>query len=207
MPGATGIGLTSRLGILNLDHGRAATDLPAASRTVLGPLGGAALWRRVALERAGNFDPRWFLYWEDVDIALRLDRAGYECRTVPDAHVLHEGSGTVGKWSTTNVFYMVRNHWPCLLASLPGRLLVHHMLALLLAPRRASVLYARRGRPLAALAGLVCGALLVPGAILSRRHLPRSGSGVKAAARITELLVAADENRALLKAEAHRERR
>lgn len=196
---ATGIGITSRLGQINWDHGLHVDQVGNEPHDVLGPLGGAALWRRIALERAGNFDPRFFLYWEDMDIALRLNRAGYECRTVPDACILHEGGGSVGHYSPVNVFYMVRNHWVCLLRSLPGPLLRAHAGALLLAPLRASLLYARRGRGLSALAGLLCGAALAPAALWSRRHLPRSGSGDKAAQRVAELMRAADANRQLMR--------
>ncbi len=192
---ATGIGLTSFLGQINWDHGRRDEDVPEVTHDVLGPLGGAALWRRVALERAGNFDARYFLYWEDVDIALRLNRAGYECRTVPAARVLHEGGGTVGHLSPRNVFYMVRNHWPCLLRCLPGPVLRARAGRLLLAPLRAAVLYARRGRVLSALAGLVAGAALAPAALWSRRLLPRTGSSAKAAERMFALMEAADRNR------------
>jgi len=197
---ASGIGLTSRMGQINWDHGLAAADLTQIPREVLGPLGGAALWRRVALQRAGGFSRHFFLYWEDMDMALRLNRAGYACRTVPQAKVLHEGSGIVGRWSSLNVFYMVRNHWQCLLGSLPGPLLLRHLPAIALAPFRAALLYAGRGRVLAAAAGLICGAALIPRALLRRRYLPRSGTSHKAAERITTLLAAADENRLLMKA-------
>lgn len=197
---ASGIGLTSRLGIINWDHGRPVEALSDEPRQVLGPLGGAALWRRIALERAGGFSRRFFLYWEDVDVALRLNRAGYECRTVPAARVLHEGSAIVGRWSALNVFCMVRNHWPCLVGALPGPLLLRRAGSLALAPVRAAILYALRGRPLAALAGLVCGAALVPANLWHRRYLSRSGSSSKAAARIQALMAAADENRLAMKA-------
>ena len=197
---ASGIGLTSTFSAVNLDHGLREADLDDTPTTVLGPLGGAALWRRVALERAGNFSPRFFLYWEDVDIALRLERAGYACRTCPAARVLHEGSATVGRWSRINVFYMLRNHWPCLVAALPGRVLVRHPLTLLVAPLRAAVLYALRGRPFTALWGLVCGAALVPGAVLMRRRLTRSGSGRRAAERIATLMRDGDRNRERMRA-------
>jgi N-acetylglucosaminyl-diphospho-decaprenol L-rhamnosyltransferase len=196
---ATGIGLTSFLGQINWDHDLLTDQVAREPHDVLGPLGGAALWRRVALERAGNFDPHFFLYWEDMDIALRLNRAGYECRTVPDACILHEGGGSVGHHSPRNVFYMVRNHWVCLLRSLPGPILRESAGSLLLAPIRASVLYARRGRGLSALAGLVCGAILAPAALWSRRRLPRSGSGDKAAQRIRVLMDSADSNRQLMR--------
>lgn len=199
---ATGISLTSRCGQLNRGHGlpiAIAADTPSE---VLGPLGGAALWRRRALERAGGFDTRFFLYWEDMDLALRLDRVGYPCRYVPGAVVFHEGSAITGRWSRLNVFYMVRNHWLCLVGSLPGRVLVGHGLQVALAPVRAAVLYALRGRPGAALAGLICGAALVPGALWRRRFLPRTGSGERAAQRIERLMAAADRDRLSMKAQA-----
>lgn len=202
---ASGIGLTSRFGQLNLDHGLREAELSRAPREVLGPLGGAALWRRQALERAGLFCERYFLYWEDVDIALRVNRAGYTCRTEPAARVLHVGSATVGRWSTRNVFCMVRNHWPCLLAACPGPLLRDHPLSYFLAPLRAAALYAGRGRPFAALAGLLCSLPLLPGAFLRRRSLPRSGSSHKAAERVAALMLEADRNRLELKDAARAE--
>lgn len=197
---ATGIGLTSALGQINLDHGRREAELPAGSCEVLGPLGGAALWRRQALERAGGFSEAYFLYWEDVDVALRVNRAGYACRTEPAARVLHVGSATVGRWSQRNVVCMVRNHAACLLASLPGPLLRDRLHWLLLAPLRAATLYAGRGRPLSAAWGWLCGLLLLPAALLRRRSLPRSGTSAKAAARVESLMRAADANRLLLRA-------
>jgi len=38
----------------------------------LGPTGGAALYRRDAFEAVGGFDERIFLYYEDLDLALRM---------------------------------------------------------------------------------------------------------------------------------------
>ncbi len=192
---ATAVGLTSAFGQLNVDHGLRDADVPSVSRRVLGPLGGTSLWRRRALERAGGFPTWYFLYWEDIDSALRLDRAGYACITVPSARIRHEGGGSVGRLSSLNVYQMTRNHLPCLIASVPGRLLARHPLRALLAPLRATWLYARRGRGLAALAGLVVGYLLIPRAYLRRRDLPRSGSGTKAAERIAKLMRDADADR------------
>lgn len=197
---ADGIGLTSSLGAINMDHGLLAADVGDEPRTVLGPLGGAALWRRVALERAGSFSTRFFLYWEDMDVALRMVRAGYECRTAPAARVRHEGSGIVGRWSRLNVHYMLRNHWPCLLGALPGRVLVRRLPALLVAPVRAAALYALRGRPFVALAGLAAGALRSPGALLGRRDLIRTGSGAHMASALEQLMADADASRERMRA-------
>jgi GT2 family glycosyltransferase len=47
------------------------------------------LVRRAALERAGMFDERFFLYWEDVDLCFRLRAAGFHLAVARDAVVRH----------------------------------------------------------------------------------------------------------------------
>ena len=62
----------------------------------LGPTGGAALFRRDAFESVGGFDERMFLYYEDLDLALRLRQTGAECRLAPAARGIHAYSETMG---------------------------------------------------------------------------------------------------------------
>jgi N-acetylglucosaminyl-diphospho-decaprenol L-rhamnosyltransferase len=62
----------------------------------LGPTGGAALFRREAFEQVGGFDERIFLYYEDLDLALRMRLAGARCRLAPNARGLHAYSETLG---------------------------------------------------------------------------------------------------------------
>lgn len=62
----------------------------------LGPTGGAALFRRDAFERVGGFDERMFLYYEDLDLVLRLRQTGARCRLAPRARGLHAYSETMG---------------------------------------------------------------------------------------------------------------
>ena len=62
----------------------------------LGPTGGAALYRRAAFEAVGGFDERIFLYYEDLDLALRMRHAGGTCRLAPAARGLHAYSETLG---------------------------------------------------------------------------------------------------------------
>jgi GT2 family glycosyltransferase len=62
----------------------------------LGPTGGAALYRSAAFEAVGGFDERIFLYYEDVDLALRMAVAGSRCRLAPEATALHAYSSTLG---------------------------------------------------------------------------------------------------------------
>jgi N-acetylglucosaminyl-diphospho-decaprenol L-rhamnosyltransferase len=70
----------------------AATGAPAP----LGPTGGAALYRREAFEAVGGFDERIFLYYEDLDLALRLAARGGTCRLAPEARALHAYSAGLG---------------------------------------------------------------------------------------------------------------
>jgi len=45
--------------------------------------------RREALERAGLFDTRYFLYGEDIDMSWRIRKAGYFNYYLPDVHIIH----------------------------------------------------------------------------------------------------------------------
>ncbi len=65
----------------------------------LGPTGGAALYRHAALRAVGGFDERIFLYYEDLDLALRLHAAGARCRLAPGARALHAYSASLGAGS------------------------------------------------------------------------------------------------------------
>jgi N-acetylglucosaminyl-diphospho-decaprenol L-rhamnosyltransferase len=68
----------------------------ATAPAPLGPTGGAALYRREAFEAVGGFDERIFLYYEDLDLALRLAARGGGCRLAPDARALHAYSAGLG---------------------------------------------------------------------------------------------------------------
>jgi N-acetylglucosaminyl-diphospho-decaprenol L-rhamnosyltransferase len=62
----------------------------------LGPTGGAALYRRAAFDAVGGFDERIFLYYEDLDLALRLAARGGRTRLAPEARAVHAYSASLG---------------------------------------------------------------------------------------------------------------
>jgi N-acetylglucosaminyl-diphospho-decaprenol L-rhamnosyltransferase len=76
-------------------HGEPA-EAAAGAPDPLGPTGGAALYRREAFEAVGGFDERIFLYYEDLDLSLRLAAAGRRCRLAPEARALHAYSASLG---------------------------------------------------------------------------------------------------------------
>ncbi|HEU4973383.1 MAG TPA: glycosyltransferase family 2 protein [Gaiellaceae bacterium] len=66
-----------------------------AGPDVFGGSTGCCLIRAAALRAVGGFELCYFAYLEDVDLAQRLQAAGYTSRFVPDAVVLHEGSASL----------------------------------------------------------------------------------------------------------------
>lgn len=52
------------------------------------------LVRKSAFEAIGGFDERFFLYFEDVDLCLRLRRAGWKLRSVATARAFHIKGGS-----------------------------------------------------------------------------------------------------------------
>ena len=57
---------------------------------------GAAIYRKAVFEEIGYFDEAHFAYLEDIDIGWRARIHGYRNLYVPQAKVLHAGSGTSG---------------------------------------------------------------------------------------------------------------
>jgi hypothetical protein len=100
---------------------------------IFGPCGGAALYRRSALDAVGSFDLAYFAYYEDVDWAFRAQLAGFRCRYVPSALVYHHGSATLGRgFSDFNGYHLWRNSIWLMLKCAPGRSLLRHAPSLLL---------------------------------------------------------------------------
>ena len=94
----------------------------------------AALYRRAAFQEAGGFDEKFFCYVEDVDLGLRLRRAGHTAIFVPDAVVEHASQNSRGDFA---VYHGHRNIEWCFFKNTPPAriplLLVPHMLATLAA--------------------------------------------------------------------------
>jgi GT2 family glycosyltransferase len=90
--------------------------------------GAALIVRREAWEAAGGFEPAYFMYAEDVDLALRLRLAGWGVGVVPAARVEHDYEFAKGdyKW-----FLLERNRWWTVLAAYPAGLLLLLLPALL----------------------------------------------------------------------------
>ena len=91
---------------------------------VLGPSGAAAAYRKTMLDEVGPFDPAYFAYLEDMDLALRARFAGWRCLYVPDAVVQHRKSSTFGNYSRFKAYHVERNRIYAAVKFLPRFLLL-----------------------------------------------------------------------------------
>lgn len=100
---------------------------------VFGACGGAAVYRRAALEHVGGFDETFSAFLEDVDWAFRAQLAGWSCRYVPSAVVYHMGSATLGPGLTDFTrYHLWRNAIWLVAKDYPAWALLrhaHHLLA------------------------------------------------------------------------------
>ncbi len=72
--------------------------------------GSSLLLRSTALKKIGLFDERYYLYFEDVDLCLRLNKGGFACLLVPGSVVHHQGNAsTQGGLSLWRAYYHTRN--------------------------------------------------------------------------------------------------
>jgi GT2 family glycosyltransferase len=65
--------------------------------------------RKAALEDAGYFDPRFFMYYEDLDLSWRFRLRGWKVRYVPGAVVEHAHAASSGEWSPLFSYNVERN--------------------------------------------------------------------------------------------------
>jgi N-acetylglucosaminyl-diphospho-decaprenol L-rhamnosyltransferase len=91
-----GVEIDATLGAHDYLQNEPVSRLDSRLRPPLGPCGGAAAYSRRAFDEVGGFDEGFFAYFEDVDLAIRLRRAGARCALAGAAHAVHTGSGTLG---------------------------------------------------------------------------------------------------------------
>jgi GT2 family glycosyltransferase len=82
------------------------------ARPVDWAIGAALLMRRSALDEVGGFDPRYFMYAEDLEWCWRASQAGWDIRFEPEAVVCHVGnaSGAVGYGRRRTMAYLRNTH-------------------------------------------------------------------------------------------------
>ena len=136
-------------------HGGALDE--SSVQAVAQPAAAAIVVRRDTFESVGGFDERFWFWFEDSDLLLRLSARG-EILYVPGAVFRHLGGGTFGRWSKAE---RIRS--------------VHHGIV-----QYADAHLARAQR---AVLGLVLLAISLPRIALFGRARPREASAWRAVAR------------------------
>jgi len=102
--------------------------------------------RRSLFEALGGFDERFFVYYEDMDFAVRARKLGWTNVYLSTAQAFHRGQGTTDAATATRTFYFARSrilyarkHFGALgaLAVTLGTLLLEPLARLIAAPRSA----------------------------------------------------------------------
>jgi GT2 family glycosyltransferase len=135
----------------NIGYGERDLGQYVENVAAFGPCGGAALYRRSMIEQVGFFDPDYFAYYEDFDLAWRGRLAGWECACAPRAVVYHVHSATSGEWSPFKVYQTHRNKWYVIVKNWPSSLIFRRLPSLIFADVASFALALARGRGSAAL--------------------------------------------------------
>jgi hypothetical protein len=140
---------------------------------VLGACAGAAVYRRDLLEALRGFDEDFFMYYEDADLGVRAQLAGYRCRYLPRAIVHHVHAATLGATSPRALYLCDRNRLLLLFKSVPARLLLRHAAGLARSQFANDTRLAASGRVDLALRPLPAALRLLPRLLLKRAAFQR----------------------------------
>lgn len=71
--------------------------------------GACMMIKREVLESVGGFNEKYFLYYEDGDLNMRIKKKGYKILYVPTAILWHNNAGSSGSGSILQDYYISRN--------------------------------------------------------------------------------------------------
>jgi GT2 family glycosyltransferase len=89
--------------------GRRVDDVGREPREIEAFTGGAVAFRPAFIEATGGFDERYFLYYEDVDLARRGARLGWSYRCAPGSVVEHRKGASTESLGERLVYLRERN--------------------------------------------------------------------------------------------------
>lgn len=96
--------ISSHRGVDEIDTGQYDVEEPTEFAT-----GACMLFKREVIEKTKGFDNRYFLYYEDGDLNLRIKKLGYAILYVPKSIIWHNNAGSSGSGSVLQDYYISRN--------------------------------------------------------------------------------------------------
>lgn len=92
-------------GVDEVDHGQFDNDVDIEGFT-----GACFMAKREVFEKIGMFDEKFFLYYEDADLSLRVRKAGFKIVFAPKSILYHKNAGsTGGSGSKLQDYFITRN--------------------------------------------------------------------------------------------------
>ena len=149
-------------------------------REVFGVCGAACLLRRRLFAELGGYDERYFAFYEDVDLNVRAQIAGWRFGYEPEAVAWHVGNASwqegFERPGAENARLVARNRLATQVKFMPARALPRIALVELGSLARA----ARQGRFHATLGGKLAALRWLPALLGERRRLGREGDPSRA---------------------------
>jgi len=163
-------------------------DLPPAASSKLpvevwGASATAALYRRELFESVGLFKESFFAYQEDVELAMRAQRARWRCVLAPAARARHLGLGSNRRFPLGGTFadyYNARNRIGVLVTALPRDAWRRHWRRMLVHQLRLLAASVSEARPGAVVVGFLHGLVRVPSSLAARRRVSSLVAGAAA---------------------------
>jgi len=154
-------------------RGRGEADIDKYDRqtNILGASGGSSLYRVRMLREIGLLDEDFFAYYEDVDISLRAQLAGWKVAYVPQSLAYHQISATGRRIKGFFTHQTIQNYPLLLVKDVPAPLLWHVFPRFLLAYTLLFGRAVQRGNGWWAITGLLDAVRLLPKKLGERRHI------------------------------------
>jgi hypothetical protein len=161
--------VTDVLGIAWDRHNAEPVGVDAAGE-IFGACAGAALYRKALLDDTDGFDPAFFAYLEDVDLAWRARWLGWSARYVPEARVVHAHSATGTEESPFKTFHLGRNKVWTIAKNHPWQALLIYGPLLVAYDLGSLPITVARQRNLAAVRGRLAGLRAIGGVLQQRKR-------------------------------------
>lgn len=81
--------------------------------------GASVIIRKDIFNKLGGFDESFFMYYEDVDLSLRMKRMGWKIIYEPKSVVFHIHAASSGEWSRLFTYNVEKNHLAVLVKHFP----------------------------------------------------------------------------------------
>lgn len=139
---------------------------------VQGACAAAAMYRRKMIEEIGFYDEEFFLNHEDTDLDFRALLGGWKSMYIPEAVAYHQGSATIGRMSSLQVYYFSRNSPLVWIKNMPFALMMRYLHHRLFYELFAFVFYCFYGRQWKAyFSGKFAAVRMMPGMLRKRRMI------------------------------------